>query len=333
MRSNSDGGYAARLVRRGAGRGMHGMRTTAIAEPRLFSCDRGVRVRSPRVPCGDDGTCAEGICNENSGTCVQIVDEMVYVPEGPFWMGCREGQDTDEITGPCPVEELPYRQVTLDAYWIDQYEVSKGAYRTCMDAGVCTQPSEWDLEDYDGPLWEGMWVPGPDTFPAASVSWSDASAYCTWVGKRLPTEAEWEKAARGTDGRTYPWGNDMPTCDRANYATDVGVCSESEEYPLLSPAGFFPAGVSVYGALDMAGNVKEWTNDGMQDDVGYEGLPAENPTGVEAENLRVFRGGGYQSASLAAGGYVLRASRRGRGQISWTDLTLDYGIRCAKDAE
>jgi formylglycine-generating enzyme required for sulfatase activity len=287
-------------------------------------------------PCADDGACAEGTCNEHSGTCVQIVDEMVYVPQGPFWMGCREGQDTDkEITGLCPAEELPYRQVTLDAYWIDQFEVSKGDYRACMEAGVCAEPFLWDAEDYEGPIGEGMWVPGSDTFPVGSVSWSDAASFCTWVGKRLPTEAEWEKAARGTDGRKYPWGNDMPTCDLANYATiNVEDCPEQqEEYPILSPVGFFPAGVSVYGALDMTGNVKEWTNDGMQDGVGYENLPAENPTGVEADNLRVFRGGGYQSAPLANGGYILRTSRRGRGQISWTVLTLDYGIRCAKSAD
>jgi formylglycine-generating enzyme required for sulfatase activity len=283
--------------------------------------------------CADSGACNEGTCNEHSGTCVQIADEMVYVPQGSFWMGCREGQDVDESTDPCPVDELPYRQVTLDAYWIDQLEVSKGQYRACMDAGVCTEPDKWDGEHYEGPLWEGTWVPGTETFPAASISWSQASAYCAWVSKRLPTEAEWEKAARGTDGRKYPWGNDTPTCDRANYASDVGVCPQSEEYPLLSPVGSFPAGTSVYGALDMTGNVKEWTNDGMQLGVGYEGLPAENPTGVESEKWRAFRGGGYQSHIRAAGGYVLRTSLRGWGLMSWTNLTLDYGIRCAKDAD
>jgi formylglycine-generating enzyme required for sulfatase activity len=284
-------------------------------------------------PCADGGACNEGTCNEHSGTCVQIVDEMAYVPQGPFWMGCREGFDTDEVTGPCDVDETPYREVTIDAFWIDQFEVSKGDYRACMDAGVCTQPYLWDFEDYEGPLWEGMRVAGPDTFPVASVSWPQASAYCEWVGKRLPTEAEWEKAARGTDGRKYPWGNDTPTCNDANYATGVGVCPQSEEYPILSPVGFFPAGVSVYGALDMAGNVTEWTNDGMQDGIGYESLPAENPTGVESENLRAFRGGSYQAPILANGGYVLRTSLRGRGQISWTVLTLEYGIRCAESAD
>lgn len=284
-------------------------------------------------PCADSGACNEGTCNDHSWTCVQIADEMVYVPAGPFWMGCREGYDTDEVTGPCDVDETPYREVTLDAFWIDQFEVRKGDYRACMNAGVCTQPFLWDSEHYEGPLWEGMRVPGSDTFPAASVSWSQALAYCEWVGKRLPTEAEWEKAARGIDGRKYPWGNDAPVCDDANYASGVGVCPQSEEYPVLAPVGSFPAGTSVYGGLDMAGNVLEWTSDGMEYGIGYESLPTENPKGIESENGRAYRGGGNQSPILAAGGYVLRTSLRGRGQISWTVLTIDHGFRCAKDPE
>ena len=290
----------------------------------------GCACASVGCPCSTEGACNEGTCNEASNTCVLVEKGMVFVPAGPFWMGCREGHDTDEITGPCPEEELPYRQVTLDAYWIDQLEVSKSEYRECMEAGACTTPYLWDQEFFEGPLDEVVVVPGPDNFPAASISWTQARDYCEWVGKRLPTEAEWEKAARGVDGRRYAWGNEHPTCELANVG---GVCDDHPEYKTLTPVGFFPAGASPYGALDMTGNAEEWTNDGIEDDVGYGGLPTENPTGIESENGRVFRGGGYMSAVLAYGGYINRTSRRGHGLISWTALTLDFGFRCAKDAE
>ncbi|MFV8755818.1 formylglycine-generating enzyme family protein [Nannocystaceae bacterium ST9] len=284
-------------------------------------------------PCADDGRCDEGSCNEDSDTCVLEAEGMVYVPAGAFWMGCREGFDTDEVTGPCPIDELPYRQVTLDAYWIDQLEVGKGEYRACMDAGVCTVPYLWDQEHYEGPVGEGMFVAGPESFPAASISWTQASDYCEWVGKRLPTEAEWEKAARGGDGRKYPWGSEVPTCEDANYGTVGESCEYEVQYITLTPRGLFPAGSSPFGAQDMAGNVNEWTTDGMETGIGYGSLPTENPTGIESDNGRALRGGGYQSAILAAGGYVLRTSLRRHGLISWTALTLDHGFRCAKDAD
>ena len=291
----------------------------------------GCTCASIGCPCSTEGMCNEGTCNEASNTCVLVEEGMVFVPAGPFWMGCREYHDTGKGTGPCPEEELPYRQVTLDAYWIDELEVSKGEYRACMDAGACTTPYLWDREHYEGPWNEGTFVPGPDSYPAASISWTQARDYCEWVGKRLPTEAEWEKAARGVSWRRYAWGNEAPTCELANFSNSG--CDHDQDYKPLKPVGFFPAGASPYGALDMTGNVKEWTNDGIEDGVGYGDLPSENPTGIESENGRVFRGGGYQSAELAQGGYILRTARRGHGLISWTALTLDYGIRCAKDAE
>src|SRR5690606_21548156 len=132
-------------------------------------------------------------------TCIQIEQDMVYVPAGPFWMGCREGVDTDEITGPCPEDELPYREVTLDGFWIDRTEVRKGDYRLCMDAGVCSEPNACGQEHWEGSPQDGHRLAGPDDFPVASLSWIQAKTYCEWAGKRLPTEAEWEKTARGTD--------------------------------------------------------------------------------------------------------------------------------------
>jgi formylglycine-generating enzyme required for sulfatase activity len=282
-------------------------------------------------PCFDDDSCDQGTCSE-AGTCVRAQHDMVFVPAGPFWMGCREGFDADEVTGPCPDDELPYRQVTLNAYWIDRTEVRKADYRRCIEAGVCSEPSKWDLEHWQGTPVDGQVVAGPDDFPAASLSWTQAKTFCEWTGKRLPTEAEWEKAARGTDGRKYPWGNDEPRCGHGNFGTDYDACDYNQQYYWLTPVGMLPGGMSPYGALDMAGNVKEWTADGFDEGVGYHDLPTENPTGVESEIGRAFRGGGYQSPALALGGYVLRTSIRGAGRLTWTNLTLEYGVRCAADS-
>ena len=287
-------------------------------------------------PCDEGDACDQGVCNPNTKTCVLEKDGMMLVPQGTFWMGCKEGQDTDELTGPCPVEELPFREVTLDAFWIDKMEVTKGEYRKCMDAGVCTKPYLWDQEwiiNLGGD--ESEIKPGREDMPAASANWTQAKTFCEWKGKRLPTEAEWEKAARGIDGRKYPWGNDEPTCDRANFRPwDVeGMkpgepCSWNAEFGSLTPVGYFPKGASVYGALDMAGNITEWVNDGFQFDVGYGNLPAENPRGVESPDLRVHRGGSWQAPNLGAGGYTLRTSSRYTGGVA-DDETLNRGPRCA----
>lgn len=183
-----------------------------------------------------------------------------------------------------------------------------------------------------GPPQDGQPVPGSDDFPAAGLSWTQSKTYCEWAGKRLPTEAEWEKSARGTDGRKYPWGNDEPRCEYGNYGTNYNECEYNEEFYTLTPVAMFPAGASPYGALDMVGNVEEWTADGFDPGVGYHDLPTENPTGIDSENGRAFRGGGFQSSVLAHGGYVLRTSIRGAGRLSWSLLTPEYGVRCAADS-
>jgi formylglycine-generating enzyme required for sulfatase activity len=282
-------------------------------------------------PCFSDGSCADEASCSEGGTCVRIEHDMVYVPAGPFWMGCREGVDTDEITGPCREQELPYRRVTLDAFWIDRTEVRKGDYRQCMDAGVCTKPYMWDREHWEGLPQDGHRIPGTDDFPAASLSWTQAKTYCEWAGKQLPTEAQWEKAARGTDGRKYPWGNEDPSCAHSNHGTSYYECAHTKEYYRLTPVGMFPAGMSPYGTLDASGNVKEWTVDAFDWGTGYHALPDENPLGTSSGNSRAFRGGGYQSPVMAAGGYVTRTSIRGRGSESWSALTTEYGVRCAAD--
>ncbi len=259
---------------------------------------------------------------------------MMRVPSGMFWMGCREGIDTDELTGPCPPSELPYRQVTLNAFWIDQTEVTKGAYRKCMDAGSCAAPPRWDAEWFkEG---EDIPVPGLDEMPAASITWIQSKTYCEWIGKRLPTEAEWEKAARGIDGRKYPWGMDEPTCEHANFRpwdfvamTPGPGCPYRKTYGNITPVGMFcTRGASVYGLCDMAGNVAEWAADGY-DKAGYIDLPDQNPFREPNGTSFARRASSWASYGLSAAGYTLRASRHKGGGMNDAAETTETGFRCA----
>jgi formylglycine-generating enzyme required for sulfatase activity len=193
-------------------------------------------------------------------------DDTVPVAAGAFTMGCDS----------CSADEAPARTVTLAAYAIDRTEVTQAAHRACIDAGACTTPPTFDSEAH------------PNR-PITSMTWDDAVTYCAFVGKRLPTEAEWERAARGTDGRTYPWGDDAPDCAHANTAG----CSTSDD-PL--DVGSLPLGASPVGALDMAGNVWEWTADYYAADA-YNTQPATDPTGPASGTSRTYRGGGSGNTS------------------------------------
>ncbi len=211
---------------------------------------------------------------------------MVWVPAGEFAMGSWNGDD----------DEAPVHSVYLDAYWIYQTEVTNGQYRQCIEADSC----EGYLSDY------------PDNqYPAVYIEWYEARDYCAWAGGRLPTEAEWEKAARGTDGQTYPWGNAAPSCNLANYWGCTGG---------TQPVGSFPAGASPYGVLDMAGNVWEWVSDWYSDSY-YSGSATNNPTGPASGTHKVVRGGSWLYYE-----WGLRASYRFRGSPVSTDGS--YGFRC-----
>ncbi len=231
--------------------------------------------------------------------------EMVFVPEGEFPMG-QEGGDPDQ---------LPVHAVSLDAFWIDRTEVTVDAFLACKTAGSCTTPdaaSNCNSNHADR---------GAEPFNCAT--WDQATAYCTWAGKRLPTEAEWEKAARGVDGRTYPWGEDTPTCSYAVISDPNAHGAGCGSHTTL-PDGSKPGGESPYGALDMTGNVWEWVND-WYGDTYYSTSPASNPPGPESGTYRVFRGGGLFDS---VDDLQLPAAFRS-GSYPFTARS-DVGFRCAR---
>ncbi|HOU13736.1 MAG TPA: bifunctional serine/threonine-protein kinase/formylglycine-generating enzyme family protein [Anaerolineae bacterium] len=224
---------------------------------------------------------------------------MVYVPAGEFEMGSEDGE----------ADEKPVHTVALDAFWIDQMEVSVAQFRRFVAAtGHRTtaeiEGSGWTYvtgneiwKGVNGADWRHPFGPGsdaPDNDPVTMVSWDDALAYCQWVGGRLPTEAEWEYAARGLEGRLYPWGNAFYG-DRLNYC-DAGCTfswkdtAYNDGYKLLAPVGSYPTGVSWCGALDMAGNVWEWTADWYG---RYPATRQKNPTGPVTGTEKILRGGGW----------------------------------------
>lgn len=222
--------------------------------------------------------------------------EFVFVPAGEFVMGSPDGEGGNE--------EHPQHTVSLDEYWIGKTEVTNAQYARCVEAGVCAEPKNNRWND--------------STFaqhPVTNVSWHNAVAYASWLTEqsgvvvRLPTEAEWEKAACGTDGRTYPWGNTDPNDRLLNYNSNVSS---------TTPVGSYPAGASPYGALDMAGNIWEWTAD-WYDASYYQRSLARNPTGPESGEYRVLRGGSYGNLR-----YHVRCTYR----IGYyPDGFSDYGFR------
>ena len=175
----------------------------------------------------------------------------IFIPAGEFVFGC-----IDDHNGgyECMGDELPSRRLTLEAYFIDKYEVSNAQYAACVASGGCFDP----VYRYSSTREAYYGNPEFDNYPAVNISWYEASAYCAWVGGRLPTEAEWEKAARGTDSRAFPWGDSAPTCKLASYRDETGgeECAKD-----TMPQGAYPEGASPYGVMDLAGNVWEWVQD------------------------------------------------------------------------
>ncbi len=237
--------------------------------------------------------------------------EMVYVPEGSFEMGTSTGYD----------DEKPVHDVFIDAFFIDKYEVSNAQYAICVKSGKCNAPI--DVSSSTRVIYYGK--PGYADYPVINVNWFEAKNYCDWAGGRLPTEAEWEKAARGTDGRTYPWGEEIDG-SKANFC-DTNCELEHKDifvndgYADTAPVGSYPQGASPYGALDMAGNVWEWVSDWFQEDY-YSNSPVSNPSGPTSGDNKVLRGGRWGSKME-----YLRAAFR-KDDVKPSSLDNSIGFRC-----
>jgi len=229
---------------------------------------------------------------------------LVLIPAGAFTMG-------DAAWEP---DEAPKHEVALNAFYIDKLEITVARYARFLAATGHEAPFRWEQAklDKDGDR------------PVVGVSWDDAQAYAQWVGRRLPTEAEWEKAARGTDGRTYPWGNEDPTERHAQFA-NPNETPKWHGYSTLALVGSHELGKSPYGVHDLAGNVSEWTADWFDSDY-YARSPAANPKGPEVtvRNERSVRGGGW-----AANEHGMRTTIRA-GCLPSRRLS-DIGFRCAQD--
>jgi formylglycine-generating enzyme required for sulfatase activity len=229
-------------------------------------------------------------------TIVQKGVKMVLVPAGEFIMGSEDGND----------DEKPEHTVYLDTFYIDTYEVTNMLYRMCVDSEVCVSPKR------EGSYTRSSYFSAPsfDKYPVILVDWNMAKTYCEWQGARLPTEAEWEKAARDADGRTYPWGEGIEKT-YANFFQYVGDTTIVGNYKYKSK----------YGAYDMAGNVKEWVADWYAPDY-YVSSPASNPPGPQTGSRHVVRGGAWDD-------FADNVRSAARSSVNSTDTFGNVGFRCA----
>jgi formylglycine-generating enzyme required for sulfatase activity len=284
------------------------------------------------VACGDSEPTAtpEGLGDTRTRSTDGMV--MVYVPGGTFQMGSSEAEigaafelcEQEHGSGECSKgwfeDESPQHTITLDAFWIDRTEVTNAQYKQCVEAGVCQAPT---MCAFGEPTYQDA---SKADHPVVCVDWHGAQAYCEWAGGRLPTEAEWEYAARGLQGNIYPWGDEFE-CSRSNLDDETEVDDfvvlggeGCDGYERTAPVGSFEDGASWCGALDMAGNVWEWVVDWYDADY-YADSPARNPQGPDSGDSRVLRGSSWANRSIE-----VRSALR-----HWypPHIRLDFmGLRC-----
>lgn len=264
--------------------------------------------------------CSAGFVGDGT-TC--ITDDMVRVPALGNTVSYEMGRPVRDTWG--QDDEQPAHLVTLTAFEIDRFEVTASDDAACVAAGACAEPMDGPHPTY------GM--PGREDHPINHVTWVDASQYCAWVGKRLPTEAEWELAARGQDPQRDPWGNlcamsSYPEqCEGADWTpmTALMNCINdncSDDNLTTTPVGSFPGGVSPYGAMDMAGNVWEWTSDWYDADF-YASSPVVDPVPPQRTDAKVFRGGSFASTFQRS-----RVYDRWFNTVNYAHETL--GFRCVR---
>jgi len=264
--------------------------------------------------CGGDGcggTCGacedEELCLDPPGRCfADLTDAMVAIAPGTFTMGCEPALDPN-----CKGDEKPAHTVTLSPYWIDAVEVTVARYQECVEAESCT-PAHSNLGGCLGNT-EKL------EYPVNCIEWDQAADYCAFVEKRLCTEAEWEKAARGTEMRTFPWGEQPASCAYAVMKEVLLGCGLNGPGPIASVL----EASSPYGVLDMAGNVSEWVGD-YYSSAYYLGSPASDPKGPSVGATRSHRGGSFISTSVG-----LRTSAR--NYLQPDGYGTDVGFRCCQD--
>jgi len=283
-------------------------------------------VEPPMPPPIVDAKCATDKSKLTKLRSAKAPKGMAYIPGGAFPMGSPAGTGYED--------ENPARNVCVNGFYIDKYEVTNARFKGFVDAtGYLTEaernPSPLSDRTWRHPYGAGTSADEMPDHPVVCISWYDANAYARWAEKRLPTEAEWEKAARGADGRLYPWGNEISTKTASMNIADKNTdhpwrdASMDDGYKTAAPVGSFPGGKSVYGVEDLAGNVREWCYD-WWDSEYYETGSSNNPAGPETGEFKVTRGGSWFYDAIGA-----RTSHRlyhkpdGYGSAT--------GFRCVKD--
>ncbi|MCB9431668.1 MAG: formylglycine-generating enzyme family protein [Ardenticatenaceae bacterium] len=273
----------------------------SVSPPISLPTSQPTKIPSKNV--SELGTVCDGRgCNGEEQRREKDEATVVYVPAGAFTMG-SDASDADAGS-----DEIPQHDVTLDGFWIDKYEVTNDRYVRCVKDGNCNTSKYTDDEILNDP-----------DHSVVGVSWRDAVDYCNWAGARLPTEAEWEYAARGKDGRLFPWDTDDTSCVLANHWGNDGMCVGT-----TAIVGSYPKGVSWVNAFDMVGNVWEWVQDWYNPDYyGYS--PEQALAGSETNTVKVLRGGSWSSLKRD----IRVANRDYNGWETFSDS--DVGFRCAQE--